>query len=262
MDERGKASTTSAVNEGAHRLLEGVRKASTTRLWAEVLFIVSAYALYLVVRGAVEGREGEAFDNAEQVIDVEQWIGIFWEPDLQGAILPHEAAEWLVNAIYVWGHLPVIIAVAVWVYASHRSQYSLFRNAFLISGAIGLLVFFLLPTAPPRLLQQYGFVDTASKSASYYVWQPPALVNQFAAMPSLHFGWNVLVAAALVANLHGHWRYAALLMPAAIGGAAVLTANHFFLDLAAGAVVALAALWLARWLRARSPRRAPFSVLT
>jgi membrane-associated phospholipid phosphatase len=81
-------------------------------------------------------------------------------------------------------------------------------------------------------------------------------------MPSLHFGWNVLVAAALVANLPGKWRYAALVMPAATGAAAVLSANHFFLDLAAGAVVALASLWLARWLRARLPRRPPFSVLT
>jgi membrane-associated phospholipid phosphatase len=101
-----------------------------------------------------------------------------------------------------------------------------------------------------------------SSSASYYVWQPPAFVNQYAAMPSLHFAWNVLVTAALVRNLQSRWRHAALLMPAAIGAAAVFSADHFFLDLAAGAVVAFLGLWLAGRLRASLPRSPPFSYLT
>ena len=238
-----------------------VGRTEPARLALEALFIVSAYALYLLVRGAMEGREPVAFDNASRVIDAEQNLRIFWEPDWQAAILPHNAAEWLVNTAYVWGHLPVIIAVAVWLYVFHRPRYGLYRNAFLISGAMGLLVFWLLPTAPPRLLQHWGFVDTASETASYYIWQPPAVVNQYAAMPSLHFGWNVLVTAALVSNLRWSWRYASLLMPAATGGAAVLSANHFFLDLAAGAVVGLLGLWLALRLRASLPGRAPFSIL-
>jgi hypothetical protein len=249
------------VKEATRRLGPGLHRPGLNRLWLEALFIVSAYALYLVVRGSVGGREGDAYDNAGRVIDVEQWLGIFREAGLQEAILRHDAAEWLVNTVYIWGHLPVIIMVAVWLYLLHRAQYSLFRNAFLFSGAFGLLLFFLVPTAPPHLLPQYGFVDIVSESASYYIWQPPALVNQYAAMPSLHFGWNVLVAVALFANIRSNWRYAALLMPAVTGAAAVLSANHFFLDLAAGAAVALAGLGLACWLRARLPRRMPFTML-
>ncbi len=232
------------------------------RLALEALFIVLAYVLYLLVRGTVEARESVAFDNAERIIDVEQSLGIFWEADLQAAILPRDAAEWLVNTTYVWGHLPVIIAVALWVYAFHRSRYPLYRNAFLISGAISLLVFWLAPTAPPRLLQQWGFVDTAATSASYYIWQPPAFVNQYAAMPSLHFGWSVLVALAIIGCATSRWRHAALLLPAATGLAAVFSANHFFLDLLAGAVVAFAGLWLAVRLRSVVGSRSTLSFLT
>ncbi len=249
--------------KGAGRRFPGwVHWTNPARLFLEALFIVAAYALYLLVRGSVGGRQSEAFDNAARVIDVEQKLHLFWEADLQAAVLHRGAAEWLVNTTYVWGHLPVIIAVALWVYAFHRSQYSLYRNAFLISGALGLLAFWLVPTAPPRFLPQWGFVDTVSSSTSYYIWQPPALVNQYAALPSLHFGWNVLVAAAVVGNLRWRWRYAALLMPAAMGAAAVFSADHFFLDLAGGAVVAFLGLWLAGRIRASLPRSPPFSYLT
>jgi hypothetical protein len=231
------------------RLRAWLQRIEPRRLAVEAVLIVSAYVLYLLVRGAVEGREGEAIDNAERVVDAEQGLGIFWEADFQDPVVGRAIAEWLVNTVYVWGHLPVIIVVAFWLYAFHRDRYGLYRNAFFVSGAIGLLVFWLMPTAPPRLLTHWGFVATAPASASYYVWQPPAFVNQYAAMPSLHFGWNVLVAAALIGHL-ARARYVAALMPLATGAAAVLSANHFFLDLAAGGIVGLLGLWLAIRLRA------------
>lgn len=237
-----------------------LRRLEPRRLSLEALSIVSAYTLYLLVRGTVVDRKALALANAGRVIDAEQALRIFREPGWQAAMLRSDAAEWLINAAYVWGHLPVIIVVAVWLYAYHRPRYALYRNAFLISGAIGLVVFWLMPTAPPRLLQQWGFIDTASTSVGYYVWQPPAFVNQYAAMPSLHFGWNVLVTAALFAHL-GRARYAVLPLPLIAGAAAVLSANHLFLDLAAGAIVALAGLWLAERLRAAAPARPPFMAL-
>lgn len=105
---------------------------------------------YLLVRGVVEGRADDAITNASRVVE--------------------------------------FVGVAVWLHLFHRTQYSLYRNAFLISGAIGIVCFWAFPTAPPRLLQQWGFVDTAPEAVSYYIFQPPAFVNQYAAMPSLHFG--------------------------------------------------------------------------
>jgi hypothetical protein len=227
----------------------------------EALIIVPAYVLYQLVRGTVEGRTAEAFHRATKLVDIEQALGIFWEAELQGIILTWDIAVRLVNTVYVWGHLPVIIVVAIWLLAFHSHRYALFRNAFLISGGIGLMLFWLIPTAPPRFLQYWGFVDTAVGTGSYYIFQPPAFVNQYAAMPSLHFGWSLLAAVAIFANLRAPYRYLALPMPVATLGGVVLTANHFFLDAVAGAAVAMLGLWLAVQIRARLPRYKPFSVL-
>ncbi len=231
------------------------------RTLLEVLLVVPAYVLYQLVRGTVDGRTSEAFHRAAKLVDVEQALGIFWEAELQSLILTWGIAVRLANTAYVWGHLPVIIVIAIWLLTFHRQRYPLFRNAFLISGAIGLLLFWLIPTAPPRFLPHWGFVDTAVKAGSYYIFQPPAFVNQYAAMPSLHFGWSLLAAAAIFANLRAPYRYLALVLPVVSLGGVVLTANHFFLDAVAGAAVAMLGLWLAVQLRARLPRYRPFSVL-
>ena len=231
------------------------------RLVFEMLLIVPAYALYQLVRGTVDGRTSEAFGRAAALIDIEQALGIFWEAELQGLILTWDIAVRLVNTIYVWGHLPVIIVIAFWLFIFHQQRYAVFRNAFFISGGIGLLLFWLLPTAPPRYFQYWGFVDTAVESGSYYIFQNPAFVNEFAAMPSLHFGWSLLAAAAVYLNLRAPYRYIALIMPVVTLAGIVLTGNHFFLDAVAGAAVAAIGLWLAFQLRRRLPERKPFTVL-
>ncbi|MEX1253378.1 MAG: phosphatase PAP2 family protein [Dehalococcoidia bacterium] len=232
------------------------------RTLLELLIVVPAYALYQLVRGTVDGRTSEAFHRAATVVDVEQALGIFWEAELQSLVATQELAVRAVNTIYVWGHLPLIIIVAIWLFSFHRSRYALFRNAFLISGAIALFFFWLAPTAPPRYLQYWGFVDTAVSSGSYYFFQPPAFVNQYAAMPSLHFGWSLLAAIAIFANLRAPFRYVALVMPVFTLAGIVLTGNHFFLDAVAGGAVACTGLWVAYQLHARLPRYKPFTVLT
>jgi len=231
------------------------------RTLLELLIVIPAYALYQLVRGTVDGRAPDAFQRAATLIHVERALGIFWEAELQSLILTKQVAVNLANTVYVWGHLPFIIIVAIWLFTYHRPQYPLYRNAFLISGAIGLLFFVLAPMAPPRMLPQWGFVDTTVSDGSYYIFQPPAFVNQYAAMPSLHFSWDLLAATAIFVNLRSPVRYAALLLPMLTMFGIVFTANHFFLDAVAGGAVALAALWLAKRLRDRLPRYKPFSVL-
>ncbi len=228
----------------------------------ELLIIVPAYALYSLVRGTVDGRTAVAYHHATQVVNIERTLGIFREAELQSLILTQQTAVRLVNTVYVWGHIPLIIVIAIWLFTFHRQRYPLFRNAFLISGAIGLLLFWLLPTAPPRYLQYWGFVDTAVHSGSYYIFQSPSFVNEYAAMPSLHFGWSLLCATAVFANVRSRWRYLAYLLPIATLGGVVLTANHYFLDVFAGGCVALVALFLASQIRIRAPRYKPFTVLT
>lgn len=213
---------------------------------AELLFIVPAYTAYQFVRAAVHGKAGDAFDNAARVIQFEERLHIFHEASLQQLILPK---PWMVdffNYLYIWGHLPVIIAVAVWLYMRHRNSYALFRNAFLISGLIALIGFAVVPLAPPRFMPEFGFHDTIIHAQSYYVFQNPKIVNQYAAMPSLHFGWDLLVAIAIGTNARVRpLKLFAAFLPLLMLSGIVMTANHYFLDAAAGAVVALVALGIA-----------------
>jgi hypothetical protein len=233
------------------------------RLVFELLLIVPAYVAYQFVRGAVAGEAGTAFDNASKLIQIEQRLGIFHEAFLQQLILPR---EWMVdtaNYLYIWGHLPVIIIVAMWLYSKHRQNYALFRNAFLISGLIALIGFTTVPLAPPRYMPEFGFTDTIIHAQSYYAFQNPKIVNQYAAMPSLHFGWDILVAIAIGYNTRSMWlRGFACVMPVVMLGGIVLTANHYFLDAAAGAAVAALGLGLAWALRMAIPRQRPYAFLT
>jgi energy-converting hydrogenase Eha subunit E len=220
------------------------------RLLAELALIVPAYTLYQFVRGAVSGKGGDAFDNASRLIHIEQQLGIFHEAFLQQLILPE---SWMVdffNYLYIWGHLPVIIVVAIWLYTRHRGNYAMMRNAFMISGLIALIGFSTVPLAPPRYMPEFGFTDTIVHAQSYYALQNPKIVNQYAAMPSLHFGWDLLVAIAVAANTrHAVVKWVAVFMPVVMLSGIVLTANHYFLDAAAGAFVACIGLGTAMLLR-------------
>lgn len=218
------------------------------QVWREIAIVVGAYLCYLVVRGVVAGRQFEAFEHATAVIRAERSMGIFWEISLQRSLTDTRLLTNLANWMYVWGHWPVIISVAVWLFFRHRDEYHLYRNAFLISGAIGLVIFSMMPVAPPRFMPAWGFVDTA---ATYRAGSgAPVLINEYAAMPSLHFGWNLLISLAVVR--HAGWLPAkaiGVLLPLAMFMSIVLTGNHYILDGVAGGAVALFALGCAMRLR-------------
>jgi hypothetical protein len=112
-------------------------------------------------------------------------------------------------------------------------------------------------------MPEFGFVDTIIQAKSYYVLQSPKIVNQYAAMPSLHFGWDLLVALAIGLHTSARWvRRATYVFPFVTLGGIVLTANHYFLDAAAGAVVACLGLAVAWLLRRSISRERLFSFLT
>jgi hypothetical protein len=149
----------------------------------------------------------------------------------------------LMNWVYIWGHWPVIAAVLLWLFLRHPDGYRQIRTTMVLSGAVGLVVFALYPVAPPRLAP-LGLVDTVTDlSTSYRVLQPPAFVNQYAAMPSLHVGWDLLMGYALV-TYGGHrlLRVVGVLLPIAMVSAVILTANHYVVDAVAGAALVLSCL--------------------
>jgi len=241
----------------------------------EGLLVGLAFLLYFAVRGAVVDRPETAYRHALDVIDAQRSLGIFWEDDMNDWIKDRQFLAQTANIVYFWLHFPLIIAFGIYLYYGQRSKYTLMRDAFLLSGAIALVVYFLYPVAPPRELPELamrfdnggpeyvrGFFDTMQEylGYGYQAQSTQAFVNPYAAMPSLHFGWDLLLGIGIV---WASWRQRLMWLTLPIGvflplsqiPAITATANHFFLDAAAGALVALcgfpAAWGLRRWVYPR-----------
>lgn len=227
------------------------------RVVREVTLVVTAYFTYFAVRGFTEGDYDRAVSNASTVTALERNLGFFWEKSLQTPVIHSQTIMSALNAIYIWGHWPVICTVGAWLLMTRYDTYRLFRNAFLISGGIGLLIFATFPVAPPRLVPELDIVDTVTEhSNAYRVLQPPAFVNQYAAVPSLHFGWNLLIGVAIFRSAEHHLlRALSFASPVLMGLAIVLTGNHFIFDAVAGGAVALLGLIAAERLQVWSARR-------
>ena len=213
----------------------------------EASLILGGYFAYFGVRAISEGSAGVALENARRLIELEQNLGLFIEPRIQNLLIGSDIIVSLVNWIYVWGHWPVIGGVAIWLFVRRPKAYRIYRNALLISGGIGLIFFVAFPAAPPRFTD-LGLVDTVfSQSNVAQLLQPTDFTNEYAAFPSLHFGWSLLMATAIFRESHqSQTRLIAWLLPVAMLISIVATANHFIIDALGGGAVALTGLLIAQ----------------
>jgi hypothetical protein len=232
---------------------------------AEILLIASALPIYYGVRGITQTQVEDAVGRGVDIIRIEKDLGIFWEVQLQSWVLPYSWLVKFLNGFYLFGHLPVIGSLAVWMYFWHRPQYLLMRNAFLLSGGIALIFYVNFPTAPPRLLPHelgFGFVDTVVQQYKQSRPLTPSwFVNEYAAFPSMHIGWNLLVGIALwLSTRNPLLRGFAVIMPLAMFTDIILTGNHYIIDALAGTAVmflGIAIAIAARELVVRSFARLP-----
>lgn len=215
----------------------------------ELLVAVIGYVAYSLSTGAAYGHKALAFRNARRLIDLERWLHILHERQIQSLILPYRWLVQLFNAIYIWGHLPLIIVVVVWLFAFHRRRYRVIRNALLISGGIALILFYFVPVAPPRLIPGLRLQDTAALiSPVYDTVEPKVFFNPYAAVPSMHIAWDLLMGIALVwCSRYLLLRAFGAILPFGMLVAVVMTGNHYILDGVAGAVVGLVSLGIALW---------------
>jgi hypothetical protein len=221
----------------------------------EICLFVAAYLVYFCVRGLAKERVELAYVHAHAVLRFERRLGIAWEASVQGVTLRTDVLVDVANWIYIWLFWPLLTVVFVWLFQCHRSQYALYRNAMLISGALGLLLFLTFPVAPPRFLNDQGFIDTVgNRSTTYQLLLPHALANLYAAMPSLHAGWLLIAGVSLARNAGARaWRVVGYLLPLAMFISIVATANHYIVDGLVGWLVAIVALATARLASQRWP---------
>ena len=186
------------------------------------------------------GPEG-AVDRGQWIWRLERAVHLPSETAVQLAFLPHPLMVQALNLYYAGLHFVVVIGCLIWVYVWHRRQYPRVRTTLVLFTAAALLVQF-IPVAPPRMLPGDGMIDTALRyGQSVYGSVAGFNADQLSAMPSVHVGWSLLAALVIVEVSRSRWRWLALAYPVLTMLAVVVTANHYWLDgIAAALLLALA----------------------
>lgn len=224
------------------------RRTAGAEVLRELAQVLGAFLLYNVGRMLAAEELHRADAHAYGIINAERWLRLPAEATLQTWALGHDWLIDLANRYYVSVHFPLTIAVLIWLYRYRRPAYTWAKRALLLATGVALVFHVLVPVTPPRLLSSLGMVDTGH-AGGMSIYQAPVLgsmSNEYAAMPSLHVGWALLLVVVLVAACRTRWRWLWLLHPLATLFVVVSTANHYWLDGLAGSVLVLGALWLTR----------------
>ena len=229
------------------------------RGWAHLAFQfviwIGFYVVYQVARGASDRSVASAFHNGEWVLRKESEIGALFEPAVQRVVDTSSIMVTLTSYTYWLSQFAVVGATLLWVYFRHHEKFTGFRNWLIAANLVGLVGYILMPTAPPRMFPEWGFVDTLGQFSS--INHDSGLIsfaaNPYAAMPSLHAMDALIVGIVMFTLVRS--RIAKVLWlawPAWVGFSVISTGNHYWLDVLAGFVLAVAtgfALRRARTLR-------------
>jgi hypothetical protein len=213
-------------------------------LFIELAGVMAAFVLYKAVRLVAQDQFDQAFTNASNVVGVERRLGIFNEVSLQRLVMHNPDLARLANRYYESAHLPVTALCLIWLYVRSPHGYLQTRRALVITSAAAMVIHVAYPLAPPRMLPNLGFVDTGNTIGPATYGTKGffnSVANQIAAMPSLHFGWALLVAVAVVRCGRHRVRWLVVLHPVVTLLVIVVTANHYWLDgIVAGLLVGIA----------------------
>ncbi len=210
---------------------------------------------YQVVRGVADRSPSEAMENGQTVIDIQRATHTLVEPDLQRVVLESGVLVDLLNWTYWLSQFAVVGLALLWIYFFRHDHFTRVRNWIMTANVLGLVGYVLLPTAPPRMFPEQGFVDTLASSSSLNHGSSLAELasNPYAAMPSLHAADALIIGFALATLVRSSWlKVVWTLWPTWVWFTVMATGNHYWLDIAADVgVAALAATFLA-WHESRS----------
>jgi hypothetical protein len=221
-------------------------------LW-QILLFCGAYWLYRLVRGQVFDQSAAAFEHARDIVSLERSLHIFVEPSLQswavGSGWISDVASWM----YLNTHFVVTTCTLAYIYLFRNEHYYFVRNMFIVAMLLALVGYVLYPTAPPRMLPELGFVDSVaeftgvSSDASVN-----ALFNPYAAVPSMHVGFALMLSVPMIRMARHRWTKALWVLYApAVTLVVIVTANHWAFDAITGALVAAVSAFAAQTVFAR-----------
>jgi PAP2 superfamily len=230
-------------------------------LGLEAALVVSLYGVYELARGLVVGNAREADRHADQLVALERSLHLFVEGNVQNAADALPGLVGLLGVAYLTLHLAVTVVVLLWLHQRHPAAFPLVRTTLLVASALALVGFLAYPTAPPRLAG-IGIADTVSNGhINLNDGLVSSLYNPYAAVPSMHVGYALIVATSLLRHGGGRLvRALGMLYPAFVLLVVVATGNHFLLDAAAGALVAAVAFAAASLLTRAAATNAPIAL--
>ena len=226
------------------------------RALVEVGILAGLYGVYEAVRGTREASLSLAREHTADIVSLERGLHVFHERAVQdwSHAVPYLPA--LLGIAYMTLHFGATALAMRWVYRERPQAFPLLRTTLIVSTALALVGYMLYPAAPPRLAG-LGFADTVTKQTGLNLSSDllGTFYNPFAAVPSLHFGYALIVGGALFALASRRWvRVLGAAYPAFMLFDIVATGNHFLFDAAAGGAVVVAGWWVARSIvRERQP---------
>jgi hypothetical protein len=214
-----------------------------------IVITMTLYEIYEFTRGLIPRNGPLALQHAHAVWDWEVQHGIFVEPAWQqywlgGSqflrwlhISPNAVSDFL-NTGYLYVHFLGTIAFLFWLFFFRRPLFAFVRNLFFVTTGTALLIYIAYPLAPPRLAtnlfydnRHYAFIDTVQKVLGPVSNASEMGYNPYAAMPSLHFGWALIIGVTLFFTLRPvTLRVLALCYPVFMLCVIVVSGNHFFVD--------------------------------
>jgi membrane-associated phospholipid phosphatase len=232
------------------------------RGWVDALRQVSlfaaAYFAYMLVRGLADGSANAAFAHARDLIALERTLHLFIEPSVQAWASGSHFVMGLASWLYVNAQGSVTITALLYLYVRHNRNFYFVRNMFMIAMAIALVGYTVFPTAPPRFMPEWGFIDTVSDftpvNVSHTSASMSSLFNPYAAVPSMHVAFALMIGSSLALLVRRRAvRVLWLLYPLLMTFVIVVTANHFIVDALLGALTAGASAYGASWLARARP---------
>lgn len=206
----------------------------------ETALVCTLFALWQLANAATHHAHAGGISHGRDVWRLERTLHVPSETSFQQLILGH---DWLVRACnyyYATAHLTGMVIFLVWLWLRHRDRYPRWRNIVAFFTGAALLIE-MIPVAPPRLIGGTGLVDTATVYGQSVYAFAGDLADQYAALPSIHVGWALLIGLAMV-RCGGRLAASVGVTHAVLTVlVVVLTANHYWLDaVTAAAVLALA----------------------
>lgn len=205
----------------------------------EIGIVVGLFVLWRLASAISIGGDAGAFARGRWIWQLERTLRLPSELSVQNGLLRHHDLVQFVNLFYLAAHVGGLVIFLPWLFIRHRAHYRQWRNIIAVFTGLSVLIQ-LLSVAPPRLLPQYGFVDTGAlyhESAYQHLGQ--GLIGQLSSMPSIHVGWAIAIAMAVISTSTSRWRWLVIAHPILTVYAVVATANHFWLDCVAAAGLVL-----------------------